>query len=272
MTELRLSRLYPDPVPNLEWPGVYLAHRLHQHSQHRPYVYGSFVSSLDGRIALIGENEQSATPPSLTNATDWRLLQELHAQADCIITHSGYLRALAKGRLGNLLQVQAPDLQTWRVEQGLDPQPAIIVASASLDFPLPESVQIQRQCLHIATTSAADPDKIKIWRERSQEVFILGRDYVEGRPLLDFLGQQGYRSAYLLAGPQILETMLRDGVLSRLYLTLSHQLIGGTQFHSLIAGQELGHAGTLQLCELYLESGEPGQFFACFEPASRADV
>ena len=272
MSESPLTRLFPEPLSRADWPGLYLAHRLHQRGQDRPFVYGSFVSSLDGRIALIDEQNNAATPKALTTASDWRLLQELHAQADCIITHGGYLRALAGGRLGNLLQVQAVDLQAWRAQQGLSPQPAIIVVSASLDFPLPDSIQVHQQSLYIATTAASNASKVKAWCERGYEVLIAGERCVEGLPLVEFLSGQGYRSIYLLAGPKILEAMLRDAVLSRLYLTLSHRLIGGPRFHSLIAGKELGEEGVLQLCELYLEAGEAGQFFACFEPNSRADI
>jgi riboflavin biosynthesis pyrimidine reductase len=102
------------------------------------------------------------------------------------------------------------------------------------------------------------------------EVLIAGEgSTVEGRPLVNALAQRGYQSAFLLAGPRMLETMLRDGVLSRLYLTLIHRLLGGEHFHSLIEGSEMHAAGRLKLAALYLESTSPndtGQFFAQFEP------
>ena len=82
------------------------------------------------------------------------------------------------------------------------------------------------------------------------------------------LGARGYARLYLLAGPQMLETVLRDGSLSRLYLTLTHQLIGGEMFHTLTAGPRLGRAGRLQLHTLYYDAVAPkgtGQFFASFD-------
>jgi riboflavin biosynthesis pyrimidine reductase len=48
--------------------------------------------------------------------------------------------------------------------------------------------------------------------------------------MIRILAERGYRCLYLLAGPQMLETVLRDGSLSRLYLTMTHQLIGGRRF------------------------------------------
>ena len=274
MSEPRLTRLYPAPLTPTDLTGLYLSHRLHQHGQSQPCVFANFVTSLDGRIALIDEHKGSATPTALSSASDWRLFQELQAQADCIITHGAYLRALAAGRLGNILQLGVrpdnQDLIHWRQRQGLPAQPAIVVASASLDFPVPASIRQHRQAFYIATGRASDSHKMATWRERGYEVILAGREQaVEGRPLIEYLAAQGYRSIYLLAGPQILETMLRDAVLSRLYLTLSHQLIGGSQFHSMIGGGVMGAAGALQLRELYLEhasEGTTGQFFFFFLP------
>lgn len=82
------------------------------------------------------------------------------------------------------------------------------------------------------------------------------------------LGARGYARLYLLAGPQMLETVLRDGSLSRLYLTLTHQVIGGETFHTLTAGPRLGRAGRLQLHTLYYDAAAPkgtGQWFASFD-------
>ena len=81
-------------------------------------------------------------------------------------------------------------------------------------------------------------------------------------------GARGYARLYLLAGPQMLETVLRDESLSRLYLTLTHQLIGGEMFHTLTAGPRLGRAGRLQLRTLYYDADAPkgtGQWFASFD-------
>jgi riboflavin biosynthesis pyrimidine reductase len=276
MKRPRLLRLYPEPLSEVKLQGLYLAHRLHEQikppqdkpQQDKPCVYGNFLSSLDGRIALINQQGHSATPSALKTASDWQLFQELQAQADCIITHGGYLRALAAGDLGNILQITTPALQRWRQHNGLAKQPAVVVASASLDFPIADSIQAHQQDCYIATGAASDPTAISRWQQRGYSVILAGQERtVEGRALIDFLGAQGYRSIYLLAGPQILETMLRDGLLSRLYLTLPHQLIGGERFHSMINGLELGAAGRLNLRELYLETGaETGQFFACYEP------
>jgi riboflavin biosynthesis pyrimidine reductase len=273
-------QLYPHSGIEQTINGLYLNERLHElGSPGEPFVYGNFVTSLDGRIALAdGADRDPYVPGSLTTNADWQLFQELQAQADCFITHGGYLRSLAAGTLDNILRVghagDSVHLLRWRRENGLPRQPAIVIASASLDFPLPEKQYIDDdQPVYIATGARADQEKILAWRRRGVEVIGAGRDHlVEGRPLIEKLGHLGFRSIYLVAGPLILQTMLRDRVLARLYLTISHQLLGGDSFHTMLTGAPLDETGRLQLRSLYfdaLSDRRTGQFFACFNTADR---
>lgn len=268
----RVLRLYPGPPQDVPLAGLYLAHKLHTLAgAAAPFVYADFVSSLDGRIALDDPaTGASHVPAALRSDNDFRLLLELQAQADCVITHGGYLRAIADGRLDDILPVSAPDLAAWRKANGLPAQPAIVVASASLDFPLPPSLARGAPRVLIATGEAAPAEKLAPFRARGHEVIVAGKGrWVEGGPLTRALAERGFRSIFLLAGPRMLETMLRDGVLSRLYLTMAHIILGGERFHSLISGPALGPAGRLRLAALHYDARQPdgsGQWFAQFEP------
>jgi riboflavin biosynthesis pyrimidine reductase len=270
-------RLYPPPYAEVPLRGLYLAQRLHARgARDKPFVYANFLASLDGRIAL----EDSVTglpylPRTLTTPDDFRLFLELEAQADCLITHGGYLRALAEGKLGNILQIglrpDSHDLAEWRRVEGLPPQPAIVIASANLNFPLPDSIRQHGQRCYIATGKAADPERVAHWRERGIEVLFCGEgNLAEGGPLVRQLGDLGYRCIYLIAGPHVLDTMVRDGQLKRLYQTITHQLMGGKAFRTLVPGPELGPTGHLILRGLYYDPAAPhgaGQWFAQFENA-----
>jgi hypothetical protein len=66
----------------------------------------------------------------------------------------------------------------------------------------------------------------------------------------------------------MLETVLRDGALSRLYLTMTHQLAGGDLFHTVTTGPSLGGSGRLKLQTLYYDPVAPqgtGQWFVSFD-------
>jgi riboflavin biosynthesis pyrimidine reductase len=270
----QIVELYPQPGTTRTLEGTYLAHNLRASgSPEAPFVYANFVSSLDGRIAVVeAETGESYVLEDLTSGHDWRLFQELQAQADCMVTHGGYLRALGAGKFQDILQVglatPALDIGRWRAAHGFTRQPAIAIVSRTLDFPLPPSLEHHRQPVHIITGDDAQAARVAYWRGQGCEVVFAGAGgSVQGGSLIRALGERGYGRLYLLAGPQMLETVLRDKSLSRLYLTLTHQLIGGEAFHTLAAGPRFGPAGRLQLHTLYYDPVAPkgvGQWLASF--------
>jgi riboflavin biosynthesis pyrimidine reductase len=265
-----LLRLYPQPGENCAITGLYLAHQIHElGAPEAPFVYANFLSSLDGRIALEDVAQRTTyIPKHLTTASDFRLFMELHAQSDCLITHGGYMRALGEGRLGNILQIRDNDLIEWRRQSGLKAQPAVVIASASLDFAMHNSLREHGQTVYIATGKNADPDRIRYWHDLGYSVLITGEDrMVHGAPLVHQLRGLGYKSIYLIAGPQMLDAMIREKQLSRLYLTITHQLIGGKDFRTLLTGSKLGPEGNLILKSMYYDPNSPpgsGQFFMQF--------
>ena len=269
-------QLFPPPVRERRLLGLYLQENLPapMSAGAAPFVYANFVTSLDGRIAVTGGDGVSRLPQGLSNPRDWRLFQELQAHADCLVTHGGYLRALSSGVLGNILQSGAgsgvEDIAHWRASQSMDRQPGVAIVSASLNLDLPPSLAQHRQPVHVLTTAAAPRERIAALRSAGCEVVVTGADLrVHGRDVAAVLNERGYRRLYLQTGPGMLETMLRDRVLSRLYLTLSHRVVGGERFDTMLRGGLLGAAGALRLRALYLERSardHSGQFFASFEP------
>ena len=273
----KVLQLYPERGKERPLEGTYLTHRLDQAgSPEQPFVYANFVSSIDGRIAIV-EGGEPYVLEDLASGHDWRLFQELQAQADCMVTHGSYLRALEAGRFPDILQVglteEAADLRLWRETHGLTAQPSIAVVSRSLDFVLPDSLARHGQNVHIITAEGASADRLQAWEAQGYPIAFAGTDAeVRGAALVKTLGQLGYTHPYLMAGPQLLETVLRDGGLSRLYLTLTHQLLGGETFHTISTGPLLGPAGRLRLHSLYYDPEAPkgtGQWFASFDLRER---
>jgi riboflavin biosynthesis pyrimidine reductase len=273
----RLIELYPEPGRSRDLEGTWLDQQVHRLGRPgAPIFYGSFVASLDGRIALADPATGAfALPEAIVTRHDFRLLQELMAQADCLITHGGYLRAIASGALGDILQVGmsqgTEDLARWRSEQGFAGQPGIVVASATLDFEVPGSVRDHTQPVTVVTVENASAERIRrLERDGFHVIVAGGGSHVEGVPLAEIVANLGYRSAYLAAGPRMLDTMLRQRRLGRLFLTLTHQIVGGERFATLTTGAALGSAGHLKLRTLYYDSALPkgaGQWFAQFEPS-----
>ena len=202
----QVIELYPRSGTLRALNGTYLSHELQTRgTPGRPFVYANFVSSLDGRIAVVeADTGESYVLEDLTSGHDWRLFQELQAQADCMVTHGGYLRALAKGKFQDILQVgvakQALDIGAWRSAHGLSRQPSIAIVSRTLDFPVPPSLAQHEQRVHIVTADGAPADRVAFWRDQGCEVILAGSGAsVEGAPMIRTLAERGYLRLYLLA-------------------------------------------------------------------------
>lgn len=276
-----LQSLHPTAIASTPLRGRYLAENLHHEgSLDNPFIYANYVSSIDGRIAIPGKDGQWATPNHLTTTSDWSLFKELQAQAECLITHSGYLRALANGSQGNILQIPSGEddtyLQTWRKQAGLPSQPHILIISSTLDFFWPESLDTQHQSVSVLTTVPDDHDSIVGLRKRGVEMFFSNAGQsVTAEDVYRVLTRLKLRTAYLQTGPELLQSLLTMDVVRRLYLTLNLTLTGGAEFLTMLAGDIPFNRKSMRLRSLYLRNAdaavdtdatnEDAQLFAAFD-------
>ena len=251
--------LYPDPKEKRPLTNLYLDHNIRQesHTTGRAFVYANFVVSLDGRIAIPHPSGDGLTvPKAIANERDWRLFQELAAQADLIISSGRYLRDWADGRAQEILQTGDPrfaDLRRWRVEQGLKPQPDIAIISGSLDFPIPKVLTGNGRQAIIFTTANPDPTRVAEIEAQAGQVIIVGEESVDGRRLVQAMTDLGYQTVYSAAGPRILHMLLAAKVLDRLYLTHASLILGGDPFASIVEGGVLDTAVNMKLHSLTLD-------------------
>ena len=276
---MNTTQLYPQYKEYERLHGIYLDDPLLSECD-SPIVYSNFLSSLDGRIA-ISENKQLILPDRLTSEADHRLFMELQAQADCLITHGGYLRALAAGRLDNILHVGQPeeyaDLADWRRQRGLPEQPLVVVCSNTLEFTLPDSLEPKH--VWLATSNNGNRQRMQAWEEQGYKVIVAGDKRVEGGLLTKQLSSEDYRRMYLCAGPELFESCLSDRCIALHYMTISMQFIGHKDFLTMLGGfSNLKHC-RLQLARLILnredsETNTPNsdQLYLTFKLGYAADA
>lgn len=264
------------PFPSVEMPlnGLYLAHNLRQVSvaSGKPFVYGNFITSLDGRIAIKHPTRPGLVIPKETaNDRDWRLYQEMAAQADIIISSGRYLRDWVDGRAQEILQVEDPrfaDLRDWRSDRGLPPQPDIAIVSGSLNFPIPDVLTARGRKVIVFTVANADPGRVNEIEAKAGRVIVAGQDSVSGDRMVHYMTELGYHTIYSAAGPKILHLLLSGGVLNRLYLTFANRLLGGREFASIVDGGLFSPAIDMTLNALYYDShgiAGLGQLFAVYD-------
>lgn len=272
-----LIQLYPLPAAERPLINLYLGHnlrRLHQSSGH-PFVYANFVVSLDGRIAVPrAEGRGLTVPKAIANDRDWRLFQELTAQADLIISSGRYLRDYADGRAQEILQTDDPrfaDLRAWREEQGLAPLPDLAIVSSSLHFPIPDVLTADGRKVTVFTTANPDPERVRELEAHAGQVIVAGDEAtVDGALMVQHMADLGYRAIYSAAGPRILHLLLQSGVLDRLYLTYANRLLGGSPFAAVVDGDLFPTAVGMTLHSLYHDPQALdglGQLFAAYNRA-----
>ena len=271
-----ITQLYPLPSQERPLKGAYLSHQLRQYNlvSGKAFVYGSFVTSLDGRIAIHYPSDVGMMiPKNIINDRDWRLGQELAAQADLIISSGRYLRDWAEGRAQEILQVDNPkcaDLRAWRLEQGLPPQPDIAIISRSLHFPIPEVLTAGERKVVVFTTANPDSARVREIEAKAGQVFVVGENSVDGEQMVQCMTDVGYKTVYSGAGPKIMHQLLAGGVLDRLYLTHVSRILGGQPFSSIVDGDLLASAVNMTLHTSYFDPhalGGLGQLFLSYDRA-----
>jgi riboflavin biosynthesis pyrimidine reductase len=276
-----ILRLYPPPVHEIPLTGAYLAHNLRLHAEQSggPFVYANFVVSLDGRIAIPRPSGEGLMVPEATaNERDWRLFQELIAQADILISSGRYLRDWAEGDAQELLRVDDPrfaDLGAWREQRGLPRYPDFAILSNSLDFPIPPALTDSGRKAIVFTSGSPAPRRVREIEARLGRVIVAGETRVEGGRLVEHLVEMGYHTIYSAAGSQVLHALASDGALNRLYLTHANRLLGGKPFASILEGPLLQPAVGMKIHHVYLDPhalAGLGQLFTSYDRVDDASV
>ncbi|HCS13481.1 MAG: pyrimidine reductase [Zetaproteobacteria bacterium CG06_land_8_20_14_3_00_59_53] len=269
---MTVLRLYPPPQRKMPLHGLYLALRLHRRSQAGGLlIYANYIASLDGRISLPDAHGEQGVPATLANKRDWRLYQELAAQSDIMLTSARYFRQLARGKAQDLLPVgrekEYADLAAWRLDEGLQAQPDVAILSRSLDIPQAALEAVGDRKVLVLTGRDADVRDIERLTLPGVRVLQNEQFELDGAGIRSMLAAEGYRSAYMIAGPEVHRTLLCGG-LDLLFLTQRHRLLGGNDFSSIMQGQ-LESSVDMELQSLYLDEQallheRGGQCFACY--------
>ena len=211
--------------------GLYLAQGLAGLSARiaRPLVIADYLTDRNGVIAKKNAQDHLQVPPEIKNPSDWRLFQELMAQADVIIGGADYLkRVLAQGdRAQDILFQFEPGrafekLGQWRLAAGFKKRsPDLAIIARSLDFEFPEGVLGSGRRVIIFTTDVlANSARAAALTASGAFVHGSGEAGVDGNRMIDYLGHGlGYHVIMMATGPSVLELLLEANRLDLLYIT-----------------------------------------------------
>ncbi|MFA9462016.1 RibD family protein [Thiohalorhabdus sp. Cl-TMA] len=274
-----LLRFHPGPPREQPLEGTFLAHDLRRRgSPVQPFVYSNFITSLDGRAALLDPaTGKRGIPRGVANERDWRLFMELAIQADALLTSGRHLRAVARGCQTELLDMQNEsnaDLVGWRRKRGLVGQPLVAAISPDLDIPEDLAERFPIAPILILAPASAPPERAaRLGRCGLEVVRLDTQPYIRGQDAVRLLAERGNGIIYSLAGPRILHTLLSDTQLDRLYLTTALTALGGEGYDTLLKGPLLEPPAAFGLEELYLDWSAPrgvGQLFQVLTAGRKA--
>ena len=231
MNSPEIRQIEPEEKP-VQLEGMYLNHNLQELAKKlgRPVVIATYITDLNDVIAV---KDVHGAPEKLKNPSDWRLFQELIAQADVIITGTSYMSEFAgKGESGQNVLTQFDKggtfegLGDWRVKNSLKRNPDLAVVSRSLDFEIPEGIITKGREIFVFTTyNMANSDKAQKLKDAGATVMGAGDEGVDGTVMVNRLGQEGYKVIKLTTGPRILKILMDAKVLDRLYITRVNRTI-----------------------------------------------
>jgi riboflavin biosynthesis pyrimidine reductase len=262
-------RFFPGPGAPVPLRGLYLSEPFRPSGRaSRPFVYTNFIASLDGRVSLPDPRTAKRTVPgAIANPRDWRLFQELAAGADALVVSGRYVRDLPGAVTGRSFPVSTKpehaDLAEWRRVQGLAPQPAIVIVTASLELPRLDGLAASGRTVYVATGNSADSSKVHRIESEGARVLRVGEGKcVEGRKLVEALAREAHWNIAMISGGEVLNTLLVDDVLDRLYLTLACGVLGGLSFDTLLTGPVLDRAARFTLKALHYDAGSGSDPYA----------
>lgn len=220
-----------------------------------PIYYANFLTSLDGRIATYSRKHASLlTPKSIKSDIDFSLFCQLHAQADCLVTNTKYIQGLEKGYYGNILSIKDPNLNKWRQKNNIKEQ-KIIILSNSLNFKKNKYLEIYKKRITILTTSK-NQKKINSFNENGYKIIKCSGKNISPNYLNKYIIKNKYKSIYFIAGPIIVEQMISNNLLNRLYCSTSISMIGTKNYDTIIRGNFLSKPTKLELKEMYIYNNE----------------
>ena len=261
-----ISKIYPKSKKNLYKSNtLFLKPVLSRlNSGSKPLYFANFLSSIDARIATYDKNHSKLlTPPDIKSNIDFSLFCQLHAQADCLVTNTHYINGLNKGYYGNILSIKDANLQKWRNKNNLKNQ-KIIILSNSLNFPINKNIENLKDKITILTTSSNDRKILNLRKNNFRVLKCRGKN-ISAKQLNKYVVENKFKSVYFIAGPTIVEQMISENLLDKLYCSTSMTMMGTEKYDTIIRGNFLKKPVKLKLISMYIYSKNKTQEQTLFQ-------
>ncbi len=180
----------------------------------KPYVILNAAMTLDGKIASkSGDSELSCKE-------DWERVYKLRASVDGIMVGI------------NTVLKDNPSLTS----KGYGKNPVRIIVDSKARTPLNARVLNDESSTIIAVSRKAKESKLKELRKKA-EVIVCGDDLVDLSCLLKKLYDMGIKSILLEGGGTLNWSMLKNGLVDRVIVSIAPYIVGGRDAVTLVEGE-----------------------------------
>lgn len=230
-----LERLFPDgpaqTTPDEAVSGLELADRV---PAGRPYLALNMVSTADGKAAVDGRTR------AISSDADRQMFHHLRTQFDAVMVGAGTVRAERYGAL-----TKSAELRAKREREGVLPEALAVIVSGSLSLP-PDVPLLQDPAARVVIMT----------RERGELAGVRAEvDYMRspagpldlGALLAGLRREHGVRSVLCEGGPTLNASLLSQGLVDELFLTLSPSIAGGKDALTIVEGAPLPRLAGLEL-------------------------
>jgi riboflavin-specific deaminase-like protein len=198
------------------------------HGAPRPYVVINMALSADAKIA--SADHQLHT---FGSERDLNHLHELRSEVDAILCGARTVNVT-----GATLGAGGPKWQERRRRNGLSPEPLRIVVTASGSIAPDAPLWSQGTTpVIVATTKDLPPDRHRLFEERGAFIWTSPGPRVDFKALIVWLHEsRGIRHLLCEGGAQINDSLIREGLVDKIHVTLCPRIIGGGSSPTLADG------------------------------------
>lgn len=207
----------------------------------KPYVILNAAMTLDGKIATkTGSSEISCHEDIIR-------VHELRKEVDAIMVGIGTVIA------------DNPKLTAHKVEAELSDNPVRVIVDSKARTPIAAKVTNKDADTIIAVANDYKSDFIVSDRyqelKKRADIFFSGKDKVDLKALLTYLGDKNIRTLMLEGGSTLNFAMIKEGLIDEIRVAVAPMVVGGVDAKSLFGGEgfdEMSEAVKLELKDNYM--------------------
>ena len=180
-----------------------------------PVLRVNFVSSVDGAVTHDGHSG------GLSDEADKRHFELLRRVCDVVLVGAGTVRTEGYGPMR-----VSEDSARWRVANGLPEHPVFAIVSGELDLDPASRIFTEAPVRPIVFTTSRGADKVPGFAGVA-DVVVAGTKHVPGHDIVAALQERKLGNVLCEGGPHLFGSLLADGVVDELFLTVDPTLEAG---------------------------------------------